>query len=105
MNFNIGTRYFSREECILQRLYVPGLELEPGNGLAYQREVVLRFNAHLFREFGALMTMMDCFDHLLEADGDAEAEDDGGDVDKEVAPGGSGVMRWVYIEHGSGFLG
>jgi hypothetical protein len=74
--------------------------LEPGNGLAYQRQVVLRFNAHLFREFGALITMMDCFDHLFKAYGDEEADDDGGDVDEEVAPSAGGVMRWMDIEHG-----
>ena len=104
MNFNIGTGYFSREKCILQRLYVPGLDLEPGNGLAYQREVVLRFNAHLFREFGALITMMDGFDHLFKADGDEEADDDGGDVDEEVAPGGGGVVGGVDVEHGGWLL-
>ena len=72
MNFNIGTRYFSREERILQRLYVPGLELEPGNGFAYQRQVVLRFNAHLFREFGALIAMMETYQ---DADGSIAVPD------------------------------
>jgi hypothetical protein len=45
-------------------------------------------------ELVALMAMMDGFDGLFEADGDEEADDDGGDVDEEVAPGvGGGVGR------------
>jgi hypothetical protein len=90
VNFNIGTRYLSREKCILQRLYVPGLELEPGNGVA-------------------LMAMMDCFDHLFEADGDEQADDDRDDVNEEVPPSAGGVMSGMDVEHvslrtGSGAL-
>ena len=44
-----------------------------------------------------LMLMMEVFDGLLEADGDEQAEDDGGDVDEEVAPGGGGVVRRVDV--------
>ena len=45
------------------------------------------------------MPMMEPLHGLLEADGDEQAEDDGCDVDEEVAPGGGGVMRWVDVEH------
>ena len=33
--------------------------------------------------------------------GDEEAEDDGGDVDEEVAPGVGGVVGRVDVEHGA----
>ena len=39
-----------------------------------------------------LMAMMEVLDGLLEADGDDEAEDDGGDMDEEVSPGIGGVV-------------
>ena len=46
------------------------------------------------------MAVMEVFDGLFETDGDEETEDDGGDVDEEVAPGAGGVMRGVDVEHG-----
>ena len=49
---------------------------------------------------GGEMTVMEVLDGLFEADGDEEAEDNGGDVDEEVAPGGGGVMGGVYVEYG-----
>jgi hypothetical protein len=52
-----------------------------------------------------LMAMMEVLDGLLEADGDDEAEDDGGDMDEEVSPGIGGVVGGVDVEHGGGFLG
>jgi hypothetical protein len=55
----------------------------------------------VFLELVALVTVMDEFDGLLEADGDEETEDDGGDVDEEVSPGAGGV---VDVGHGVGFL-
>ena len=46
--------------------------------------------------FGGEMAMMKVFDGLFEADGDEEANDDGGDVDEEVAPGGgSGLVSYM----------
>jgi hypothetical protein len=47
------------------------------------------------------MTVVEVLDGLLEADGDEESEDDGGDVDEEVAPSGGGVVGGVDVEHGS----
>ena len=49
--------------------------------------------------------MVEEFDGLFEADGDEQTEDDGRDVDEEVSPGAGGVVGWVNIEHGGGFLG
>jgi len=42
-----------------------------------------------------LLAMMEVLDGLLEADGDDEAEDDGGDMDEEVSPGIGGVVGGV----------
>jgi hypothetical protein len=53
-------------------------------------------------QFMALMVMMEILDGLLEADGDEEADDDGGDVDEEVAPGVGGGVGWVDVEQGGG---
>ena len=47
----------------------------------------------------ALVAVVNRFDALLEADGDEETDDDGGDVDEEFAPGAGGVRRWVDVEH------
>jgi hypothetical protein len=48
------------------------------------------------------MAVVEVLDGLFEADGDEESEDDGGDVDEEVAPGAGGVVGWVDVEHGDG---
>ena len=47
-----------------------------------------------------LVMVVEEFDGLLEADGDEEAYDDGGDVDEEVAPGVDGLMGRVNVDHG-----
>jgi hypothetical protein len=45
------------------------------------------------------MAVVEVLDGLLEADGDEKADDDGGDVDEEVAPGVGGGVGRVYVEH------
>jgi hypothetical protein len=72
----------------------------PDNGLP----VVFALVAEEFARFGDLVAVMDEFDRLFDADGDEEAEDDGGDVDEEVAPGGGGVVCGVDVEHGGSVL-
>ena len=67
--------------------------------------VRLAFRAELLAGFAREMAVVEVLDGLFEAYGDEEADDDGGDVDEEVAPGGGGVMGWVDVEHGGGFLG
>ena len=80
--------------------------LEDGGGL----EVVFRVETEDFSVLLALVgeslpglrhfvVIMNGLDGLLEADGDDEAKDDGGDVDEEVSPGVSGVFGRVYVEH------
>ena len=64
-----------------------------------QVEVLHRLDVHLAFEILALMVMVDGFDALLEADGDEQADADGGDVDEEVAPGVSGLVGRVDVEH------
>jgi hypothetical protein len=41
---------------------------------------------------------------LFQADGDDQAKNNGGDMDEELAPGTSGVVRRMYIEHGGWLL-
>jgi hypothetical protein len=53
-----------------------------------------------FAGFAELVALVDVFDELLEADGDDEANDDGGDMDEEVFPGVGGVSGRVDVEHG-----
>jgi hypothetical protein len=48
-----------------------------------------------------LMLMMEVFDGLLEAYGDEEPDDDGGNVDEEIAPGAGGVVGGMDVEHRS----
>ncbi len=70
-----------------------------GDLSADEVEVLLRLGMHLELEILALVVVMDGFDRLLEADGDEEADADGGDVDEEVAPGMGGLMGRVNVEH------
>jgi hypothetical protein len=58
------------------------------------------FGFELIEQLTALMAVMDELDSLLEADGDEEADADGGDVDEEVFPGVGGLVGRVDIEHG-----
>ena len=48
----------------------------------------------------SLVAMMNILNRLFKADGDKKADDDGGDVDEEVSPGGGGVVCGVDVEHG-----
>jgi hypothetical protein len=47
------------------------------------------------------MAMVEPLDGLFEADRDQQADDEGGDVDEEVAPGVGRVGRRVDVEQGS----
>jgi hypothetical protein len=51
----------------------------------------------VFLELVALVTVVDGFDSLLETDSDEQAEDDGCDVDEEVAPCGGGMVGGVDV--------
>jgi hypothetical protein len=46
-----------------------------------------------------LITVVEEFDGLLEADGEEEADRDGANVDEEVGPGVSGFVRSVDVDH------
>ena len=51
------------------------------------------------------VAVVEVLDGLLKSDGDQKTENDGGDVDEEVAPGGGSVMCGMDVEHGCGLLG
>jgi hypothetical protein len=52
-----------------------------------------------FDGFKRLMAVVDVLDRLFESDGDDEADDDGGDVEEEVFPCVSGLVRGMDIKH------
>jgi hypothetical protein len=90
--------------CVAHLLIKPRLE-----GLHLQvavddLEVLFGLVAEVFLELTTLVAVMDELDGLLKANGDEQAEDDGGDVNEEVAPGAGGVVSWVDVEHGCGLL-
>jgi hypothetical protein len=66
--------------------------------------ILFALDAERLAGFGDLLAVVEVFDGLLEADSDKEANDDGGDVDEEVAPSAGGVVGWVDVKHGGGFL-
>src|SRR5277367_1224545 len=66
--------------------------------------ILLAFDTEGPTRLGDLVAMVDVFYGLFEAYGDEEAEDDGGDVDEEVAPGRGGVVSGVDVERGGWFL-
>jgi hypothetical protein len=89
-------------EVVLER---GSLTAELGDAVGVGFAVLVALGAEGFAGLGDLAPMVEIFDGLLEADGDQQAEDDGGDVDEEVAPGGGSVVGGVDVEHGGGFLG
>ncbi len=62
-------------------------------------EVAQTFGVEVFVQLVELMAMVEVFDGLLEADGDEQADDDGGDVDEEVFPSVGGFVGRVDVEH------
>jgi hypothetical protein len=58
-----------------------------GHVLVEETDVLLLLSLESFAGVRDLAAV-EVFDGLFEADGDEPAEDDGGDVDEEVAPGG-----------------
>ena len=48
---------------------------------------------------GYLVMVMNALDNLLEAYGNEQADDDGGDVDEKVSRGVNSVIGWVHIKH------
>ena len=62
--------------------------------------VFVKLGRQFFASLLQLVTVVEVLDGLFEADGDEEADDDGGDVDEEVSPGAGGVMCGMDVEHG-----
>ena len=80
--------------------------LEPGSvllqGFDVARKELLIFAdlaVDVVAGFGDEMAVVEEFDGLLETDGDEQAEDDGGDVDEEVASGVGCFVGRVDVEH------
>ena len=80
---------------------VPGGFLEGAIDVGVKEpDVALCFKAHFLNEDLSFVAMVEVFDCLLEADGDEQANTDGGDVDEEVAPGVGGGVGRVDVEQG-----
>ena len=90
--------------CLEGGLIEPGLEVLHLEVAVDDLEVLFGLVVEVFLELVALVAVVDGFDGLFEGDGDEEADDDGGDVDEEVAPGAGGVVGRVDVEHGVGVL-
>jgi hypothetical protein len=61
-------------------------------------KVLFGFVVEVFLQLLALVPVMEELHGLFEADGDDEAENDGGNVDEELAPSGGGVVWRVNVE-------
>ena len=82
----------------------PGLELLHFEVAIDDLEVLFGFVVEVFLQLMTLMPVVEELDRLFEADGDEQADNDGGDVDEEVAPVVGGVVRWVDVEHGRSLI-
>jgi hypothetical protein len=60
-----------------------------------EADVLLFFFCQSFAGVLDLVAIMNGFGTLFGADGDEQADDDGGDVDEEVSPRSVGVVRWM----------
>jgi hypothetical protein len=76
-----------------------GLPVEVVDIPGKEAVVFFEFGAKGITGFGYLMAMVEEFDGLLDADGDAKADDDGGDVDEEVSPRVGRMLGRVNVEH------
>jgi hypothetical protein len=56
---------------------------------------------HGFNEFCGLIVVMQSFNRLLQADGDEQADDDGGYVEEEIFPRVRGAVQRVDVKHES----
>ncbi len=76
-----------------------GLAFELGDGGGVGAEIGFALAGEGFAGFADFVVVVDDFDRLLEADGDEQANDDGGDVEEEVGPGVGGLVGWMDVEH------
>src|SRR5216683_1350571 len=58
------------------------------------------FSLQSLSRFIELKVSVNLLHQLLQADRDEEADDDGGQVNKETLPGVNGFVRGVNVEHG-----
>jgi hypothetical protein len=68
-------------------------------GLGEAQAILFALGAEGGASFSDLVAVVQELDRLLEADGDEETDNDGGDVEEEVAPGAGGVVERVDVEH------
>jgi len=63
--------------------------------------LVIRFplEAQRLANFGKLVPVVEEFDRLLDGDGNAKADDNGRDMDEEIAPAVYWLIDRVHVEH------
>ena len=72
---------------------------EEGKGVSHFLVVPDEFFVNGLAGLAQLMAVVDPLDGLFNCDGDQQADDDGGDVDEEVAPGMGRLVGWVDVKH------
>jgi hypothetical protein len=80
------------------------LAMKLADTFSERTDIALALHSQSCASLGDLMTMMKVLDRLLEADCDAQSDDDCGNVNEESLPGVRGFMRRVDIEHRFGVL-
>ena len=84
------------------REVVPDGDLESAEGCCIEAVagvIDLALDAEGLAGIPCLVLMVEVLDGLFEAYGNEEPEDNGRDVDEEVAPRVGGVMGGMYIQH------
>src|ERR1700722_13462606 len=87
------------DACHVQPDETMGL-IDGGEVTLHQRAIGDAFAVQRLLYLTRLAVMVDMFHRLLEPNGNEQADDNGGDVDEEVSPGGGGVVGGVNVEHG-----
>src|SRR5437764_4249061 len=85
--------------CLERGLVKPWFEVLHLEVAVDDLKVLFGLVVEVLLELVALVAVVNSFDGLLEGYGDEQANDDGGNVDEEVAPGAGGVVCGVDVEN------
>ena len=76
-----------------------GLPMEVLDVTGKQSMIFFELYFECLTGFGDQVAVVEVLDGLLDTHCDAQTDNDGGDVDKEVAPGVGSVMRRMNVQH------
>jgi hypothetical protein len=77
-----------------------GLAMKFADAFSERADIALALDTKSFASLGDPMTVMKKLDRLLEADCNAQSDDNCGNVNEETFPGMQSLLGWVDIEHG-----